>query len=400
MARIGAALAVACSVLVLGVACGGDGEPPQAEPIAGEAIAFVASGTDLPVDIYMINADGSGFGRVTESEDIDWWPTWSPDGGQLAFFSWQAPEATPEAEESLTPSPEESPTLTPEAEESPTLTAEDLALRRLVVRDLGSGEETTVADSLPLQAYPGLFSWSSDGRHIVYMAIADPTQVPLRARIQSVDVASGAETVLAKDQTGFHPAWSPDGTRIAFIGWIGEPDESGQQESELFVMDSDGSNLRQVVSRPGPDLSPRWSPDGRRVAWWGYGTEDEPNHLLMVDVESGELTELGEGSDPIWSPDGKRLLFVQEEQEPGVITFKPNVEIFVLDVETGDRLSLTDNIIPDRWPVWSPDGSRIAFVSERDSALGEIYVMNADGSDVKRLTDNELRESMLAWSPG
>jgi len=386
MTRIAAALAVAFGLLALGVACWGDGHVPKAEPIAGEAIAFVASETGSSPDIYMINADGSGFGRVTESEDIDWWPTWSPDGGQLAFFSWRAPEATPEA--------------TPEAEEPPTLTPEELALRRLVVRDLDSDEETTVADSLPLQTYPGLFSWSSEGKHIVYMAIADPTQIPVRARIQSVDVATGMQTVLAEDQLGFHPAWSPDGTKIAFVGWIGEPDESGQQESELFVMDRDGSNLQQLASRPGPDLSPRWSPDGRRIAWSGYGPEDEPSRLFMVDVESGELTELGLGSDPIWSPDGSRLLFVQEEQKPGVITFKPNSEVFVLDVETGEQLNLTNNIVPEYWPTWSPDGSRIAFVSERDSPRGDIYVMNADGSDVKRLTDNDLRESMLAWSLG
>jgi Tol biopolymer transport system component len=382
MMRIAAALATAFGFLALGVACGGGGQPPKAEPIGGEAIAFVVSETGASADIYMVNADGSGFGRLGESEDVDWWPTWSPDGGRLAFLSWRRADVTPEAEE-------------PSA-----LTQEELALRRLVVRDLDSGEDTTVADSLPLQTYPGSFNWSSDGKHIVYMAITDPTQIPVRARIQSVDVATGMQTVLAEGQQGFHPAWSPDGTKIAFVGWIGEPDESGQQESELFIMDSDGSNLRQVATRPGPDLSPRWSPDGRRIAWWGYGPEDEPSRLFMVDVESGELMELGQGTDPVWSPDGRRLLFVQEEQEPGVIAAEPNLEVFVLDVETGERLNLTNNGLPDRWPTWSPDGSRIAFVSERDSPLGDIYVMNADGSDVKRLTDNDLQEFMLAWSPG
>jgi len=60
---------------------------------------------------------------------------------------------------------------------------------------------------------------------------------------------------------------------------------------------------------------------------------------------------------------------------------------------------LTQDPSADLWPVWSPDGQRIAFVSERDNSSSEIYLMSADGSDVRRLTDNDLSEAMLAWTP-
>jgi Tol biopolymer transport system component len=408
------ALALAIVLVSFTFACGGGGGPPEPAPIPGEAIAFVGTKIGSLANIYLVNADGSGFGQLTESTEFDAWPVWSPDGRRLAYFSWNVAQmltpsvetATAEAAtstpgpETLTPGVEtataEAATSTPEPE---TLTPEELAQRRLLVRDLASGEDTMVADSLPVQGYSGPFGWSPDGSQIVYMAIADPTQIPVRAGIWSVDVGTGVQTPLAESQMGFLPAWSPDGTKIAFIGWIGEPDEFGQQESELFVMDSDGRNVRQLASRPGPDVSPQWSPDSRRIAWWGWGPGDEPSNLFMVDVESGELTGLGLGSDPIWSPDSRHVLFVQEQEIPGVITTEANTEIFVLDVETGERINLSSNDSPDLWPTWSPDGSRIAFVSKRDHLLGEIYVMDADGSNVKRITDNDLQEAVLTWSP-
>jgi Tol biopolymer transport system component len=120
----------------------------------------------------------------------------------------------------------------------------------------------------------------------------------------------------------------------------------------------------------------------------------------MMDVASGQITELGEGSDPVWSPDGQRIAFVlAEKPPPGVLRLQTNLDIYTLDVETGERTQLTQDRASNEGPTWSPDGQRIAFVSTRDNAQGEIYVMNADGSDVRRLTDNELAEAMLAWAP-
>jgi Tol biopolymer transport system component len=74
-----------------------------------------------------------------------------------------------------------------------------------------------------------------------------------------------------------------------------------------------------------------------------------------------------------------------------------NIEIFVLDVETGERANLTNHPARDVWPAWSPDGSTIAFVSERDNPKGDIYLMDADGSNLRRLTESDLTELMLAW---
>jgi Tol biopolymer transport system component len=232
---------------------------------------------------------------------------------------------------------------------------------------------------------------------------SDPAKEPSTSRLRLVNVADGSEVALPEERLGYLPAWSPGGTQIVFRAFVGEPDEAGYRESELFLMNSDGSNVRQLTDRPGPDVDPAWSPDGSRIAWWGQDPQTEssqtrPNRIFMLDVQSGEVTELGEGADPVWSPDGQRIAFILQEQ-PEEDTFRaaPNADIWVMDIETGARSQLTEDSHADLWPVWSPDGERLAFVSERDNANGEVYVMSADGDDVRRLTDNDLMEVMLAW---
>jgi len=380
--------------LVAALTCTGQGEP-KPPPVPGETIAFAAAEFASPSHVYLIRADGKDLRRLTKGDDFELSPVWSPDSQRLAYLFYHPPErptakgATPAAQaETVTPTPEP-------------LTPEDLAQRRLVLRDLSSGEEKVLADSLPLQANFVSLSWSPDGTAIVYTAITDPSRSPLRASLRIVDVSSGRQTAPAGDVQGFLPAWSPDGSKIAFMGYVGEPDESGQQETEPFVMDSDGGNIRQLATRPGVDFSLAWAPDGRRIAWWGQDPASRANHLFLVDVDGGEFKDLGTGSNPVWSPDGRRIAFLEQEAAPpGVFLTRPMVDIFVLDIETGERTNLTPDSGHERWPTWSPDGQQIAFVSERDNRNGEIYVMNADGSDVRRLTDNDLREGMLAWSPG
>lgn len=117
--------------------------------------------------------------------------------------------------------------------------------------------------------------------------------------------------------------------------------------------------------------------------------------IYVLDVKGGEPTPLTAGllaQWPRWSPDGRRIAFMNLVEEN-------NVDIFVLELDSGERVNVTNDPARDMWPTWSPDGTRIAFVSQQDNAQGEIYVVNADGSDLQRLTDNELTEAMPAWSP-
>ena len=379
-------------------ACGGGGGTP-AIPAVG--IAFVATEAGSLPTIYVVSTEGGEPVRIPQEEDeVRAWPTWSSDGEHLAFIAWPNPleTVTPEAAETSTPQAEE--TTTPATEETATPVVQDVEARELVVANADGSEPRVVARAIFLRSYEPTFRWSPDASRIVYQTPADVGDESPRSSLRLVGVASGRDIPLAEERLGFFPAWSPDGTEIAFAAYVGEPDESGQQEDDLFVMDSDGNNLRLLASRPGVDMAPVWSPDGKHVAWWGVEPGEQDTLLFMVNVDSGEVTALGKGAYPAWSPDGKHIAFMyQEEPPPGVMPLQPDVEIYLIDIDTGERTNLTNNPGGDLWPTWSPDGTEIAFISSRENFLGEIYVMNADGSNVRRLTENNMAERMFGWKP-
>src|SRR6185503_9170858 len=95
---------------------------------------------------------------------------------------------------------------------------------------------------------------------------------------------------------------------------------------------------------------------------------------------------------PVWSPDGTKIAF-------GRKTFTVNSQIYVMNADGSNPTRITNNSAADSQPSWSPDGTKIAFVSTRDESKGEIYVMNADGSNQTRLTTNTEFELDPAWSP-
>jgi Tol biopolymer transport system component len=378
-------------VAIVAVGCdGGNGDSDATATPDGSAtvgsgggIAFIGTSPGKPAtNVYLVDADSGDVQQLTDTEETEWWPVWSRDRQRLGYVTAPLPQTGGEG----TPIPE------------------DAAQRQLVVANADGSDPQRIGGFVLLQTYSGGFSWSPDAGQIVYMT-SDPAEEPSTSRLRLVNVADGSEVALPEERLGYLPDWSPDGTQIIFGAFVGDPDESGNRESELFLMNSDGSNVRQLTDRPGPDVDAAWSPDGSRIAWWGQDPQTEssqtrPNHIYMVDVQSGEVTELGEGADPVWSPDGQHIAFIlQQQPEGGTFQVAPNADIWVIDIETGARSQLTQDPSADLWPVWSPDGQRIAFVSERDNPSGEVYVMSADGSDVRRLTDNDLSEAMLAWTP-
>ena len=190
-------------------------------------------------------------------------------------------------------------------------------------------------------------------------------------------------------------AWSPDRQKIAFMsGRDGDP--------EIYVMDADGSDVQRLTRYRGFDASPAWSPDGNQITFvrdtdppaTGSVYPPSGNQSIYVMDSDGSNERLAEfptwGS---WSPDGERIVFVAN--------FDGFSEISVMDSDGSNVQQLTHTPGRDAWnlaPKWSPDGQKIVFDSTRDGNF-EIYVMDADGSNVQRLTYNDKADARAAWSP-
>jgi Tol biopolymer transport system component len=206
--------------------------------------------------------------------------------------------------------------------------------------------------------------WSPDGRRLAYK----------RGRVWEVISVAGrpsARSVVRADLGGF--AWSPEGTRIAFVSKTGDG-RAGTLRATLDVMRIDGRGRRTLFVEPNPYASSpeaTWSPDGRTIV---FGIQ-EPPRILTVRAAGGPARQLSGGSGPLWAPEGDELAFTGRGPRGAS-------EVFVMRGDGSGQRRLTTTRPPDgRRPLgWSPRGDAIVYGG--DSALA---VMTSDGSKRREL---------------
>jgi Tol biopolymer transport system component len=202
------------------------------------------------------------------------------------------------------------------------------------------------------------------------------------------------------------PTFSPDGTKIAFVS-------ARTGDNEIYVMNSDGSNQTELTFSPGEDQDPTYSPDGTKIIFAG---ETLVSHPFGVIYEYAIYVMNSDGSDlhrlndiygalrPDFSPDGTKIAFehftihLGKEGVPGPLPQEEHGEIYVMNSDGSNPTRLTNNTVVDSDPTFSPDGTKIAFFSDRDGPrVPEIYAMNTDGSSQTNLTNNAAFDFSPDW---
>ncbi|HNZ20000.1 MAG TPA: Tol-Pal system beta propeller repeat protein TolB [Candidatus Hydrogenedentes bacterium] len=174
-------------------------------------------------------------------------------------------------------------------------------------------------------------------------------------------------------------------SRICFSG-------GSTGKKEIYIADYDGANMKQVTQHGSISILPKFSPDGRKIAYLSY--KDRYPFLYVLDLDTGESRPLskqvGLNVAPAWSPDSRQLAIVQSKDG--------NSEIYLVNVDGSNPRRITNDSALDTSPAFDPSGTRIAFVSERGGAA-QIFVMAADGSGVKRISYQGGRAYDPVWSP-
>ena len=174
-------------------------------------------------------------------------------------------------------------------------------------------------------------------------------------------------------------------TKIAFASTI-----SGNKE--IYTIDFDGHNLRQITNNGSINLSPAWSPNGRIIAFTSYIKRNPDLYLfdLTRSVQMRLSTNPGLNAAPAWSPDGTKMALMMRRDG--------NAEIFIINRDGTHPKRLTKSWSSEASPTWSPDGRKIAFVSDR-AGSPQIYTMDISGRNVKRLTFLGTYNASPSWSP-
>jgi Tol biopolymer transport system component len=237
----------------------------------------------------------------------------------------------------------------------------------------------------------------------------------LRTEIWTMHPDGSLQTRIVPTGSGevSEPAWSPDGRQLVYAGW--SLAEDGSRLVNLWIANADGTGARQITSDSEWDWLPAWSPNGQWIAFTSRSTPEasqpgavaqpQPGGVPATATESGDwsiflvrpdgserlrLTDGGQSMAPVWSPDGSKLAYHG--------TRDGNLDVFVANADGTQERRITQDPGDDWSPAWSPDGTRLVFTSNR-AGNDDVWEVSVTGGAATQLTHDRAADQVPVWSP-
>ena len=299
------AILVGCLLLVLFIAAATAGSPVSSGPVAGPAlaqgnIAFMSNDRDGSWHIYRIEASGLNRTCLVDTPGQDLYPALSPDGARVAFVS--------------------------DCDGS----------SQLYVTRFGETQRIRLTDMPGRKADP---AWSPDGQRLAFAADSGGS-----SQIYVIGADGGGLVNLTHNTEAYagHPSWSPDGARLVFDGL-----PRNGPDYDIYMMNADGTDVRDVTNDLPNERLPAWSPDGRRIAFMSDGG-NYPWDIWVMDADGQNSHPVTSGpglhEHPSWSPDGQQIVF-----QFGI---DGRQQLYTVNLEDNHLTRLSQDVGNDEAPFW------------------------------------------------